>query len=345
MRFLSLSRYRRVRTSPRSAVVLSVTRLEARDVPSATVLDLTMRGVSATFDQNTAAGAAWFTQAQSRPAGTGVIDSFVRVQALGNSTVEAGYNTDARPLAYDENKSPQFTRSLRVTDTPVWTDPSTGTRYREFLLDINQKASAPLLSLNELRVYVGSSSTLHGSLAADGSLPGATLAYDMGAGNSVALDARLSTGSGSSDMVLDVPEQLLMGGDYLYLYSKFGATGGNYAANGGFEEWAVRGVGGGPIVSDASSISGTVYFNGSAVPDGTVVRLMIGSTIVDEATTVNGAYTFNNLLLDGATSYTVLVPATVINDTPTADTSAQVSLAPGEHKVGVDLNLEYGLLG
>src|SRR5207302_7625167 len=114
----------------RFRTTLSADSLEARDVPSAATLDLTARGATGSVN------GALFTQVDSRPTGTGAINSFVRMQALGNGTVEQGYNTDARPLSYDENKSPQFTRSLSVASTPAVV--IGGVRYREFLLDINQ---------------------------------------------------------------------------------------------------------------------------------------------------------------------------------------------------------------
>src|SRR5262245_21293305 len=110
-------------------------------------VDLTAAGA------NGAINGALFQQCDAQPTGTGYIRSFVRVQgANAGASVEHGYNTDARPLQFDENNSPQFTRSLRLGDVPLTSNG--GTLYREFLLDINQKSSAPLLSLAELRIYV-----------------------------------------------------------------------------------------------------------------------------------------------------------------------------------------------
>ena len=281
--------------------------LEGRDVPSAT-LDLTTAGSHGEVN------GAQFAQVASQPTGTGAINSFVRVQALGNRTVEEGYNTSARPLAYDENSSPQFTRALRVADTPVYTDPVTGARYREFLLDINQKASAPLLSLDALKVFVAANESLSGKLDAGGNLPGAELRYDLDAGGDawIALNARLNSGSGAGDMMLRVPEAQLAGGEFLYLYSKFGAVGGAYAASGGFEEWAVVGQPGGAI-SDRAVLSGYLYFYGdgaSPVPAGTHVYLLdAAGTIVDVVQTdADGRFQFNNVLLaDTTASFTLHV--------------------------------------
>src|SRR5438128_2390144 len=116
--------------------------LESRDTPSTVLVDLTTHGSSGS------AGDGWFCQADPRPTGSGLIHSFVRIEgAAAHSPVQQGYNTDARPLQLNENSSPTFTRSLRLSDVPQVT--SGGVTYREFLLDINQNGSQPLLSLDE----------------------------------------------------------------------------------------------------------------------------------------------------------------------------------------------------
>jgi len=319
----------RPRPAARQHPPLRLDVLEDRDVPSAT-LNLASPGASGSI------GGALFTQAQARPTGTGAIDSFVRVQAQGNGTVEQGYNTSARPLAYDENKSPQFTRAMEVAALPRVMIGNVA--YREVLLDINQKASASLLSLDALRLYVSNSGAVAGKFGADGGLPGASLRYDMDAGGEawVRLDARLSTGSGSGDMVLDVPETMLAGGTYFYLYSQFGS---NIGANGGFEEWATQGAGGGAIsTAVAGSIAGNVYFDGQPVRDGTVVRLVIGGVVVDEVTTTGGAYQFNNLLLDSGVTFAVTAEYTSDTGFATGGSNGGY-LAPGENLMGVDIYL------
>jgi len=75
-----------------------------------TVLDLTDGGLT---DSGTINGAL-FEVNQVQPTGSGVIHSFVRMST--NQNVEQGYNTDARPLQYDENSSPTFTRKLPLAD-------------------------------------------------------------------------------------------------------------------------------------------------------------------------------------------------------------------------------------
>lgn len=218
----------------------------------------------------------------------------------GNVPVEQGYNTDARPLQYDENNSPVFTRSLPLSEVPVVVH--NGIAYREFLLDINQKASAPLLSLDELRLYVGNAPNLHGYDPKTHQLAGLEPAYDLDAGGDhyVLLNARLSHGSGSGDMILDVPDALLTqgGGSDVYLYSKFGVTD---AANAGYEEWAVGNA------TSLSSLSGfvtdvsNVSTGGQPIPVAGVLVTLTGTTNSGQSVTLstqtnaNGFYLFSAL--------------------------------------------------
>src|SRR5258708_28479683 len=94
---------------------LDIEALDERVLPSTMQLDLTARNSTAS-----APSGAMVEQANDQPTGTGVIRSFLRVQApASGGTSEQGYNTDARPLQFDENKSPQFTRSLRASEVPL----------------------------------------------------------------------------------------------------------------------------------------------------------------------------------------------------------------------------------
>src|SRR5205085_10008458 len=74
------------------------------------VLDLTTPNASGTIN------GGYFQQTDYQPTGTGKIDSFVRIQAKG---IEQGYNTDYRPLQFDEKKDPQHTRSLLLSAVPI----------------------------------------------------------------------------------------------------------------------------------------------------------------------------------------------------------------------------------
>ncbi|MBN9521346.1 hypothetical protein J0H58_22965 [bacterium] len=317
--------------------LLRLDALESRDVPSAAAtLDLTLRGSGGEINEGL------FRQFDARPTGTGKIDSFVRVQALGNKSVEEGYNTDARPLQFDENKSPQFTRSMRVADLPLVN--VGGVLYREVLLDINQKASASQLSLDALKVFVGGTGNLTGYDAATGTLAGLAPVYDLDAGGDhwVKLDARLNTGSGSGDMLFYVPADAVGSDGYLYLYSKFGAT---IAANGGFEEWAA-GVGGESVSGQAAAFSGTVFSpgeEGSGVTpiSGGILQLFLNGDLVDEVEVgFDGTFAFNNVLLEDAeVTFTLAYIGTNPNDPGLADVSSVITLFAGETRTDVMLYL------
>jgi hypothetical protein len=277
---------------------LDLESLAERLVPSATVLDLTTQDAT-----GTAASGAIVEQVDAQPTGTGHIRSFVRLQgASSGGGSQQGFNTDGRPLVFDENKSPQFTRSITLGQVPVvFRD---GVAYREFLLDINQKASSPYLSLDEVRVYLGSTGN-------STSLAALTHVFDLDAGGdvSVKLKATLNSGSGSGDMALLIPVSAFAGADpnsFLYLYSKMGGLS-TATANGGFEEWAVRST---PPQSATGngSLSGFVYFDANQDATdgfnrgiaGVTIQLQgvndLGETVVLTTTTdENGAYTFTGL--------------------------------------------------
>jgi hypothetical protein len=198
------------------------------DVRADMTLDLTTSGASGYIN------GAYFVQGNYASAGTGVIESFVRIQT--NQAVEQGFNTDARPLQFHENNSPQFTRSLLLADVPVVS--INGVDYREFLLDINEAngRKKSFLSLDAIEIYLADV----GDIGRYRDL--GTAVYDLDAGSGdhwIKLDAALGSGSGSGDMRAYIPSALFVGGDYVYLYSVFG---GKYANDGGYEEWSVRQV-------------------------------------------------------------------------------------------------------
>jgi hypothetical protein len=217
--------------------------------------------------------------------------------------------------------------------------------YREFLLDINQKSSAPLLSLDELRLYVGGAPNLTGYDAATKTLAGLTPVYDMdGAGDTtVKIDYRLNPGSGGGDVTVLVPDADFGAGDYLYLYSKFG---GSWGGNAGFEEWAVRAGGGStpqqpPPATGPAGLSGKVVLdaNGNHNIDGSdqglggiVINLFdAGGGLARSTTTApDGTYSFANLAPD---TYRVEM---VVPEMGYADMFPQVGLSGGNRDGDVD---------
>lgn len=180
---------------------------------------------------------AIYTTSDNQSTGTGVIDSFVRVQDNG---IADGYNASARPVMPDVNTSPNYTRDLKLSEVPEVT--LGGVVYYEFLLDINQQNSNPLLTLDKLQIYTRATAITDANDLP--SLTGSsTLRYNLDAGTDsrVRMNYDLNSGSGSGDLFAYIPKSLFGAEtDYLYLYSSFGDSGVPYAENDGFEEWAIR---------------------------------------------------------------------------------------------------------
>lgn len=185
-------------------------------------------------------GNAVFVRADNRSAGTGVIQSFVRLQ---NTPNEQGYNTSGRPVQFDENTSPQFTRNLTFGQVPTVIGNgqfglANGVAYKEFLCDINQTNANPLLSLNRVRIHLDS----QGSLTNLNNFTSTSTIYDMGTTNDVQLNYTLNTGSGQGDFAMYIPVSAFgaaTNSTFVYLYSQFGLTQG-FECNDGFEEWSVQ---------------------------------------------------------------------------------------------------------
>lgn len=174
---------------------------------------------------------------QTQPSGTGVLNSFLRVQKNRN---EQGYNTNANKVF--DNKGGNFTRDVQFGELQ-----STDGFY-QFVLDIGEPGNnGSLLSLDGLKLF---SSTTGGqssqSVDPNGNANGisGTLLWDMDAtvDNYVLLDAKRNgkPGNGVSDMLLKVPETVFAGqnaNNYFILWSRFGLQPGSGSA-GTFEEWA-----------------------------------------------------------------------------------------------------------
>jgi hypothetical protein len=161
-----------------------------------------------------------FTQKSS---GSGTFSSFVRLST--SNAIEQGYNTDYRPVQFDENKTASFMHALQLSAVQK----VLGQAYYAFQLDINQN-SGTLLSLDELRFFVTDASTFHPTTLHNYQPPTSTARasmqddagrlyfprYDLNPDsnviNYVKLNGDLSGGSGSTDMVALVPVSLLGSG-------------------------------------------------------------------------------------------------------------------------------------
>lgn len=217
-------------------------------------IDLTQAGTTATVN------GAYFSNVNPQPTGTGNIDPFEQV--TGNASSLSAYNTTVNNVLNNgsaDNWNHQLPISELIattTDCPGAAQGSNG--CFEFSLDINQSKDSPLLSLDNVEVFL--SNTPNQSTTNISSL--GTLIYNMdGSGDQeVILDYLLNNGSGSGDMNLFIPVFDTTGYNYVYLYSAFGGlsscgpytveNGNTYSTcteNDGFEEWYVSGTQGAPF--------------------------------------------------------------------------------------------------
>lgn len=212
-------------------------------------IDLTTTGATSGVVLSASGDNFIVTQIDPQSTGTGVIDSFLRVQASGSSNAEQGYNTSlGTPL---DDKGGTFTRALLLSEVPIVN--IGGTDYYQFLLDINQVNSSGLLSLNQIQLFTSSTDRADGVVSLTGTEPhlsftgGSTteqfaLASTFSTPYNISLNYNLNPGSGAGDMFFYVAKSgisPLAGQNYLILYSQFGNPPGANGTNDGFEEWAV----------------------------------------------------------------------------------------------------------
>lgn len=196
--------------------------------------------------------------------GTGAWQPFVRIQndepgsntdcsPASKQTCEQGYNTSDRPVQFDEKTDANFTHDLMFSDTTLVN--FGGQAYLEFSLDIaepaadNDNQSKPLLSLDQLQLFVGAKQpNSYSPLSGNGSLGALNALYslDFGIDNYLLLDYNLvGSGNGRADLVAliplsVIPAELQIPGSYVYLFSRFGdqVSPREAIAEGSFEEWA-----------------------------------------------------------------------------------------------------------
>jgi hypothetical protein len=236
------------------------------------VLNLTTVGSSAT-DQGVI-----YQQMNQQPTGTGVIKSFVRIE---QNSHEQGYNTDHRPVQFDEKQDATYTHSLQLASLTAVA--MGGQSYYQFLLDINETdtTAGRMLSLNKIELFqtnddsingyaeAASSTTTAGSLGDTFTSSASTMIYNLDTGSNgdqqITLNYDLNSGSGSGDMYMYVPTSKFVAGySDVVLYSYFGVP---YTSSAGFEEWATLSSSNTPSISTplpASVWSGLVILAGLA---------------------------------------------------------------------------------
>jgi hypothetical protein len=207
-------------------LVISLTFLMATGA-SALWLDLTDPSVATSGTIN----GAQFMLPPQHTAGTGLIDSFLRIQGKGES--EAGLNTDG--TREFDTKGGAFTHSLQLSDLQNNIVAIAGMDYYEFVCDVNETPGNSLITVNELQFYIDDDpDTLYADLG--------TPVYDLDAGgdSAVTVDYDNFAGSGKLDLYAYIPTGNF-GSDldkYVYLFSEFGPPDSKVDA--GFEEWATR---------------------------------------------------------------------------------------------------------
>jgi len=209
--------------------------------------DLTGAGSTATVN------GAIYNQTDFNSTGSGVIDSFVRMD--NTNSVEQAYNTTVDGVFDNTSDDTHNHEVLLSLTAPPIVDIS-GTFYRELLLDINEpsghRGADSLLSLDEIQILL--SDTPNQSITGFISggilnLTNSTLLYRLDTptvDNYIKLNAGLNHGSGSGDVFVNIPQSLFNTAlaahptyTYLYVYSKFGEQTG-MINDSGFEEWAYR---------------------------------------------------------------------------------------------------------
>ena len=253
------------------AGALWVVILAASPLALATDIVLTTTGASGSD------GAILYKQIGPQPTGSGVIDSFVRSNGNPDTVMEA-YNTTANNV-FQNGSTNTFNHALALSGVP--TVSLSGTQYYEFNLDINQTGSSPLLSVQDIQVFLtsqGNQNTENKSATGQLQLANSSLVYRLdgdgsaGQNDTITLDFSLNSGSGSGDMAMLVPKSLFdailavnQTFTSLVLYTKWGGSSPLYANNDGYEEWFIcQNAAGAPQACTPGTTNGTT--GGTASP-------------------------------------------------------------------------------
>lgn len=200
---------------------------------SADIVDLT---TSSSGVVHTIYGDAIFTTNFLQPAGTGVFDPFLTIQAKGT---EQGYNTSKG--VFDTKREPQWNHEIRLSDLAKVT--IEGVQYYSFLIDINEPNSSATstISLDALKIFT---STKAGQTTANVENLGVKrFDLDLPSDSYIKYND-LNSGSGQADIAFFIPTSAFIGAsasDYVYMYQLFGAhisASENFdgTTQGGFEE-------------------------------------------------------------------------------------------------------------
>ncbi|MDB6167436.1 MAG: hypothetical protein JWM88_300 [Verrucomicrobia bacterium] len=234
-------------------------------------IDLTPAGTQSLAVAGAVGGAAIVSDYWLQPAGTGVFNPFLTLDAngktsTGSNDVEQAYNTDGYNALYMDCLRPHWNTTLHVSDLATIT--LNQINYYGFILDANEPGGAKsLISVDNIRIYTSATDNTasvgddvtkldnlgtlrwamnNPTLNADGSFNTNTwIKLDASQEN---IDMGSNGGSGMADMIIYIPQTAFgtaAGSDYVWFYNLNGAHANvdqNLASTAGFEEWsAVRG--------------------------------------------------------------------------------------------------------
>jgi len=199
-------------------------------------------GVYATSLDLTTGGDGWinggfFSVDDINPAGTGVIEPFVRLQSTGPAAVryyEEGTNT-LQTRALDEK--PAWITVYQITTDNIFT--MGGVDYVNFILDVDEPASKEDILLTDLILYTSNSNQKYPYPSQSSVGLQAPEAWNMDVGTDGNSDVFLnytlvSGGSGWwGDLSVLIPIMNTHIGQYFYLYSRFEKCDNNP------EEWSI----------------------------------------------------------------------------------------------------------
>ena len=209
----------------KSIFALGLAAAFAASTANAAVVDLNK-------NESGTANGALFEVGSIHPAGTGVFEPFLTIQANGD---EQGYNSSTGN--FDTKREPVWNHEIRFSDLQQTT--INGTAYIGFAIDVNEPNGGGKsdITLTDLRIYT--SPTIQNSTSTDrnGDFNGSlgALRYDLG-GNEVYYVDR-HRGSGESDINVYIPLSAFAGtgpNDYVYMYQRWGNA--DAMSEGGFEE-------------------------------------------------------------------------------------------------------------
>lgn len=236
---------------------------------SAVEYDLTPSGNNAFNVPGDVGGTAIFSDYFTQPAGTGVFQPFLTLDANGQTstglnTVEQAYNTDGFTAMYLDQLRPNW--NTRLTLGSLAQVNRSGVLYYAFLLDANEPGgNKSLISVDNVRIYTSAADNTAAvgndlsQLNTLGTLrwalndPTKNANGQFNINNWIKLDAAQENvdaganvsngGSGKSDMIAYIPVSAFAGAlptDYLWFYNLNGVhytVDKDLASTSGYEEW------------------------------------------------------------------------------------------------------------